>query len=80
MPANSVKKVWFDKIMAHAKAHYGVNGWDSFVECVDLAYFVSECDHYELVTYELAFEWFQDWCDIHAEAQEEHDAEADWSW
>jgi hypothetical protein len=67
---------WFWDIMNHAKANYGKDGWDSFVECMDLKDFWKDYDKNLFVDYASAFEYYRLWCKEHDEYRKDIYAEA----
>lgn len=80
MRLENTLRAWYETIMAHAKANYGKDGWDAFVECVDFSDFKRDVEKKKLDSYPKVFTEYHEWCKIHAEMQAEHDAEADSSW
>jgi hypothetical protein len=71
---------WFIQISAHAQVNYELNGWDCFVECVDLADFVETCERLNLDTVDKAFNEYKEWCEQKADQREEQYAMAREGW
>ena len=71
---------WFMQIRSHAAKNYESGGWDYFYEAVDFSDFQRDCKNNTFDTYEKAFEFYKGWCELKAEIQKDHDAEADSSW
>lgn len=73
---NKTLTFWHDTIMATARANYEVDGWDSFVECVDVKDFVDDYNRNLFVDFTSAFEYYRSWCKLHDERRKDIEAEA----
>jgi len=71
---------WYNNIMANAKAMYERDGWDMFVECIDFADFNSDCERFQLDTYDKAVLHYTELCLAKAEQREEQYAMAREGW
>lgn len=73
---NDTLQQWFNLIMKHAKNRYEQNGWDIFVECVDVEQFIEDYNNKKFVDYYSALGYYMDVCKLHDERRKDIEAEA----
>ena len=56
----TILETWYNAILDHAKANYA-NGWDFFVDSVDMELFVEDMRIYYVREYEDAFNLYKTW-------------------
>ncbi len=56
----TILETWYNDILGHAKANYA-NGWDFFVDSVDMELFVEDMRIFYVREYEDAFNLYNTW-------------------